>query len=100
MEMHNNKSRVLQVLSGGLFGDHCSPISDTTILSSTGAECDLVEHIRTQLPYAVVNGIIAFVAYIIAGVTKSPAALLFAVAALVAVMIVFNRLPDKIGKRA
>lgn len=57
-----------------------------------------MEHIRTQLPYAVVNGIIAFVAYIIAGVTKSPAALLFAVAALVAVMIVFNRLPDKIGK--
>ena len=88
------------VLSGGLFGDHCSPISDTTILSSTGAECDLVEHIRTPLPYAVVNGIIAFAAYIIAGVTKSPAALLFAVAALVAVMIVFNRLPDKMGKRA
>ena len=47
------------VLSGGLFGDHCSPISDTTILSSTGAECDLVEHVKTQLPYAVVNGIIA-----------------------------------------
>ena len=43
-----------------------------------------MEHIRTQLPYAVVNGIIAFAAYIIAGVTKSPAALLFAVAALVA----------------
>ncbi|MFQ7549195.1 MAG: Na+/H+ antiporter NhaC family protein [Blautia marasmi] len=36
------------VLSGGLFRDYCSPISDTTILSSTGAECDLVEHVRTQ----------------------------------------------------
>lgn len=80
------------VLSGGLFGDHCSPISDTTILSSTGAECDLVEHIKTQLPYAVVNGSIAFVAYIIAGVTKSPAALGFAVVALVVVMFIFNKI--------
>lgn len=79
------------VLSGGLFGDHCSPISDTTILSSTGAECDLVEHIKTQLPYAVVNGIIAFIAYIIAGVTGSEAALGFAVVALVVVMLVLNR---------
>lgn len=80
------------VLSGGLFGDHCSPISDTTILSSTGAECDLVEHIKTQLPYAMVNGSIAFVAYIIAGVTKSPVALGFAVVALVAVMFIFNKI--------
>lgn len=79
------------VLSGGLFGDHCSPISDTTILSSTGAECDLVEHIKTQLPYAVVNGIIAMIAYIIAGVTGSEAALGFAVVTLVVVMLVLNR---------
>lgn len=79
------------VLSGGLFGDHCSPISDTTILSSTGAECDLVEHIKTQLPYAAVNGIIALVAYIIAGVTGSEAALVFAIAALIVVMVVLNR---------
>lgn len=79
------------VLSGGLFGDHCSPISDTTILSSTGAECDLVDHIKTQLPYAAVNGVIAFVAYIIAGITKSPLALGFAVAALLIVMVIFNR---------
>lgn len=80
------------VLSGGLFGDHCSPISDTTILSSTGAECDLVEHIKTQLPYAVVNGSIAFIAYIIAGVTGSEAALGFAVIALIVVMLVLNRI--------
>lgn len=79
------------VLSGGLFGDHCSPISDTTILSSTGAECDLVEHIKTQLPYAAVNGIIAFAAYMIAGITGSPAALGIAVAALIVVMFVLNR---------
>ena len=41
------------VLSGGLFGDHCSPLSDTTILSSMGAECNLVDHVRTQLPYEI-----------------------------------------------
>ena len=80
------------VLSGGLFGDHCSPISDTTILSSTGAECDLVEHIKTQLPYAAVNGVIAFFAYIIAGVTGSPAALGIAIVALILIMFLLNRL--------
>ena len=42
------------VISGGVFGDHCSPISDTTIISSLAAECDLVEHVKTQLPYALI----------------------------------------------
>lgn len=59
------------VLSGGLFGDHCSPISDTTILSSTGAGCDLVDHVKTQLPYALLNGGITLVGFLIAGVINS-----------------------------
>lgn len=79
------------VLSGGLFGDHCSPISDTTILSSTGAECDLVDHVKTQLPYAVINGVIAFAAYLFAGFTGSPLAVVLAVAALVLVVFIWNR---------
>lgn len=79
------------VLSGGLFGDHCSPISDTTILSSTGAECDLVDHVKTQLPYACVNGVIAFVAFIFAGFTRSPLAVVLAVALLLAVMMVWGK---------
>lgn len=79
------------VLSGGLFGDHCSPISDTTILSSTGAECDLVDHVKTQLPYACVNGLIAFAAYIFAGFTKSPLAVVLAVLLLLAVMMVWGK---------
>ncbi|MDO4274377.1 MAG: SLC13 family permease [Eubacteriales bacterium] len=79
------------VLSGGLFGDHCSPISDTTILSSTGAECDLVDHVKTQLPYACVNGVIALMAYVFAGFTKSPLAVVLAVAVLFAVIYVWNR---------
>lgn len=79
------------VLSGGLFGDHCSPISDTTILSSTGAGCDLVEHVKTQLPYAVTNGVIAFLSYIFAGFTGSNLAAVLAVAALVLVVFVWNK---------
>lgn len=79
------------VLSGGLFGDHCSPISDTTILSSTGAECDLVDHVKTQLPYACVNGVIAFMAFIFAGFTRSPLAVVLAVVLLLAVMMVWGK---------
>ena len=50
---------VAAVLTGAIFGDHCSPISDTTILSSTGASSDHIDHVRTQLPYAVVTALIA-----------------------------------------
>ncbi len=47
------------VLSGAVFGDHCSPISDTTIMSSMSCGADHVDHVRTQLPYAVVVGVVA-----------------------------------------
>jgi Na+/H+ antiporter NhaC len=59
------------VLSGGLFGDHCSPISETTILSSTGAGCDAFEHFQTQLPYSLANGALCLVGFIAAGFTAS-----------------------------
>jgi len=48
---------IAAVLGGGVFGDHCSPISDTTVLSSAVSGCPHVEHVRTQLPYAMVGGI-------------------------------------------
>ncbi|MDO4490584.1 MAG: Na+/H+ antiporter NhaC family protein [Lachnospiraceae bacterium] len=83
---------VAAVLSGGLFGDHCSPISDTTILSSTGAECDLVEHVKTQLPYALINGILSFAAFLVAGITGSAVGTLAAVAALLIIILVGNRI--------
>lgn len=57
------------VISGGLFGDHCSPISDTTILASTGAACDHIEHVRTQLPYAILIGICSFIGFLVSGAT-------------------------------
>ena len=44
------------VLAGAVWGDHCSPISDTTVMSSLSAGCDHIEHVRTQLPYAVLAG--------------------------------------------
>ena len=50
---------IASVLSGATWGDHCSPISDTTVLSSVGADCDHAKHVETQLPYALVSGIIS-----------------------------------------
>ena len=53
------------VISGGIFGDHCSPISDTTIISSMAADCEVIEHVRTQLPYALLSGVIAFLLFVL-----------------------------------
>lgn len=55
------------VLGGGVFGDHCSPISDTTIIASLASGCDHLEHVRTQIPYAMLAGAGAVVFYLVAG---------------------------------
>ncbi|WP_445425566.1 Na+/H+ antiporter NhaC family protein [Alishewanella sp. HL-SH06] len=55
------------ILSGGIFGDHCSPISDSTAVSSVAAGCDLLEHVKTQLPYALFCGALALSAFAISG---------------------------------
>ncbi|TKB49886.1 Na+/H+ antiporter NhaC family protein [Ferrimonas sediminicola] len=62
------------VLAGGVFGDHCSPISDTTILSSTGSACHHMDHVATQLPYALVAAALALAGYLVLGFTGSVAA--------------------------
>ena len=54
-------------LSGGIFGDHCSPISDTTVISSMASATDHVDHVRTQLPYALAGGAVATVCFAVAG---------------------------------
>lgn len=54
------------ILGGGVFGDHCSPISDSTVVSSLAAGCSLLDHVKTQLPYALVVGTVSFGLYIIA----------------------------------
>ena len=57
---------IAAILGGGVFGDHCSPISDTTCVSAIASGCDLLEHVKTQLPYAIFGGTLAFIAYFIA----------------------------------
>lgn len=58
-------------LAGAVCGDHCSPISDTTIMASAGAECDHINHVTTQLPYTLLVAGVSFVGYIIAGITTN-----------------------------
>jgi len=80
------------VLSGGLFGDHCSPISDTTILASMGAACDHIHHVRTQLPYALTVGLASAITYGVAGVLNSPWLLVVAVGLVALFVVVFGRI--------
>ncbi len=77
-------------LAGAVCGDHCSPISDTTIMASAGAQCDHVSHVSTQLPYAITVAAVSFVSYIIAGFVQNiwiclPAAALLMVGTLLAI---------------
>ena len=60
-------------MAGAVCGDHCSPISDTTIMASAGAQCEHVNHVSTQLPYAIVAAAVSFVTYIVAGFVRNPA---------------------------
>jgi len=69
-------------LAGAVCGDHCSPISDTTIMASAGAQCDHVTHVSTQLPYAVTVAAVSFLCYILAGFVQNPVICLLAGTAL------------------
>jgi Na+/H+ antiporter NhaC len=66
-------STIASVLAGATFGDHCSPISDTTIMSSMASGADHIDHVRTQLPYAIFGGILSLVVgYLPTGFGISP----------------------------
>lgn len=77
VEVFQNSDPQLMIVSisacmaGAVVGDHCSPISDTTIMSSAGAKCNHIAHVSTQIPYAVTAAAVSFVTYIIAGFTRS-----------------------------
>jgi len=58
-------------LAGAVFGDHCTLISDTTIMSSAGAQCGVIEHVQTQIPYAILTAVISLVMYLIAGLVQN-----------------------------
>ncbi len=79
------------VLAGSVFGDHCSPISDTTILSSTGAGSNHIDHVVTQLPYALICAAISIVGYLIIGITGSTLLALVIVIAILAAILLFSR---------
>ncbi|MBQ4233178.1 MAG: Na+/H+ antiporter NhaC family protein [Lachnospiraceae bacterium] len=82
-------------MAGAVCGDHCSPISDTTIMSSAGAECNHINHVSTQLPYALTVAAVSAVTYIIAGLSKSalislPIGIVLMVGVLIAIKFLEN----------
>ena len=79
-------------LAGSVYGDHCSPISDTTILASTGAGCKHIRHVETQLPYATLVAVVCAIGYLIAGLLKSPwPALIIEAVILVGTVMILNK---------
>ena len=95
--MHIMYSAISCVLAGAVWGDHCSPISDTTVLSSIASGCDHIEHVRTQMPYALIVGSVGIgIGTIPGGYGMSPwVSLPIGAAILVAVLRFFGRKPDE-----
>lgn len=87
---------VSAVLAGAVCGDHVSPISDTTIMSSSGAQCNHINHVETQMEYAMVVAVICVIGYIIAGICKNWAiTLLLSAALLVATLLIIKKRDEK-----
>ena len=82
-------------LAGAVCGDHCSPISDTTIMSSAGGQCNHLNHVSTQLPYAITVAAVSFVAYIIAGFVQNIVALPIAIVLMIVTMLVIKAVTGK-----
>ncbi len=87
-------------LAGAVCGDHCSPISDTTIMASAGAQCNHVNHVSTQLPYAITVAAVSFLCFIIAGFVQNwliclPIGILLMIATLVVIKIVTEKMEKK-----
>ncbi len=83
-------------MAGAVFGDHCSPISDTTIMASTGADCDLMTHVSTQFPYAAVVAVISAICFVIAGSVQNPwiplaVGIVLVIASLFALRMIVNK---------
>ena len=75
-------------MAGAVGGDHCSPISDTSIMSSAGAQCDHLNHVTTQLPYAMTTSVVSFLTFLVVGFTRSALfSLVFGVAVLLAFLL-------------
>ena len=80
-------------MAGAVCGDHCSPISDTTIMASAGAQCNHVDHVTTQLPYALTAAVVSCITYIIAGFTQSAwISLPIGIVLMIAVLVVMKKI--------
>ncbi len=86
---------VAAIINGGLFGDHCSPLSDTTLLASMGAACDHIDHFKTQFPYALTVAAVACVMYIFAGLYQSSAILIPGIAVLFVLIYLLHKISLK-----
>ena len=82
-------------MAGAVCGDHCSPISDTTIMASAGAQCNHINHVNTQLPYAVTVAAVSFICYILAGFMKSVIVLPIAIVLMIIVLMVIRKMTGK-----
>ncbi|MDD6491559.1 MAG: Na+/H+ antiporter NhaC family protein [Firmicutes bacterium] len=83
-------------MAGAVCGDHCSPISDTTIMASAGAQCNHVNHVTTQLPYALLAAAVSFVTYIVAGFTQNAwISLPIGIVLLLAVLLIIKSVHSK-----
>ena len=83
-------------MAGAVCGDHCSPISDTTIMSSAGAQCEHLNHVTTQLPYALTAASVSFFTFLVAGFTKSAViSLVFGIVVLVLILMFIRRTLNK-----
>ena len=88
-------------LGGAVMGDHCSPISDTTILASTGAQCYHINHVNTQIPYALTVAAVAFVNHILAGLIQNVVInLIIALASMFAVLMIIRAVTSRKGSAA
>jgi Na+/H+ antiporter NhaC len=92
---------VAATLAGAVCGDHCSPISDTTIMASTGAQCDHINHVSTQLPYAFTVAAVSAVNYILAALIQNwMINLPIAILSMVGTILVIKNIYDAKEKRA
>ena len=82
-------------MAGAVCGDHCSPISDTTIMASAGAQCNHINHVNTQLPYAVTVAAVSFICYILAGFMKSVIVLPIAIVLMIVVLMIIRKMTGK-----
>ena len=92
---------IAATLGGAVMGDHCSPISDTTIMASSGAQCYPLNHVATQLPYAVTVAVVAFVNYIITAFIQVPFICLpIAIVSMVVVMLVIGKVNHSMNRHS